>query len=102
MRSSSARYVGRSRAPPVMAAIDCGVKVSYSSFQCWTKSASKMMSASRIWPVIGFTRGAHGKTGAGGDPAERVVGHVFRIPVGVIRLLADFNRIHKSGLLIGL
>jgi hypothetical protein len=31
-----------------MAATVAGVKVSYSSFQNWMKSASKMMSASRI------------------------------------------------------
>ena len=33
-----------------------GVNVSYSCFQNCRKSASKMMSASRIWPVVGFTR----------------------------------------------
>ena len=39
-----------------MAAMLAGVKFSYSCFQNCRKSASKMMSASRIWPVVGFTR----------------------------------------------
>jgi len=42
--------------PPVSRATDCGVNVSYSVRQNWRKSPSKMMSASRIWPVRGFTR----------------------------------------------
>ena len=39
-----------------MAATDLGVKTSYSSRQYCKKSASKMMSASRICPVRGLTR----------------------------------------------
>ena len=37
-----------------------------------------------------------------GDPAERVVVDVFRIPVGVVGLLADLDRVDEAGLLEGL
>ena len=81
-------------------ATDSGVNVSCSCFQYWRKSASKMMSASRIWPVDGFTRdGPIAKPDARGDPLERVVVHVARVPGRIIRLLADFDRVVEAGLL---
>ena len=80
-----------------------GVNVSYSCFQYCRKSASKMMSASRIWPVLGFTRdGPMREAGAGRDPLERVVANVARIPRGIIRLLANFDRVVEAGFLKGL
>ena len=47
-------------------------------------------------------RRAHRKAGAGRDPAERVVVDVFRIPSGVVGLLANFDRVVEAGLLEGL
>ena len=44
-------------------------------------------------------RRAHREAGVGGDPAEGVVVDVFRIPVGVVRLLAHFDGVDEAGLL---
>ena len=46
--------------------------------------------------------GTDGKSGAGGDPAERVVVDVFGVPRGVVGLLPDFDGVDESGLLEGL
>ena len=47
-------------------------------------------------------RRPHGKARTGGDPAKRVVVDVFRIPVGHVGLLADFDSRGEAGLLEGI
>ena len=44
---------------------------------------------------------AHREAGPGGDPAEGVVIHILRIPVGLVGLLADFDGAGEAGLLEG-
>src|SRR5262245_51600476 len=46
-----------------------------------------------------YTAGPHGEAGVGGDPAERVVADVLRVPIGVVRLLTDLNGAGEADLL---
>ena len=59
-----------------------------------------MMSASRIWPVVGFTRdGPIAKPTPAVIQRIRVVANVARLPRRIIRLLPHFDRVVEARLL---